>query len=272
MLITGANTGIGRMAALSLAARGAELILAGRSEEKTRPVLEEIRAAGGKAQFLALDLGDLASVRAAAEQVLQAARPLHVLIDNAGLAGLRGVTKDGFEIAFGTNHLGHYLLTVLLAPLLKSAAPSRVVVVASKAHYRAPGIDFAALRGPTRSGTGVPEYGVSKLANVLFTRELARRLGPAGVHAYALHPGVVASDVWRHVPWGLRSLVKLFMISPEEGSKTTVYCATAPEVAQDNGLYYDSCRSYRASKVALDDTLARALWEKSAELTGADLA
>lgn len=270
ILITGANTGIGRVTAEQLARRGARMFLAGRSADKTRPVLDAIRAAGGAAEYLALDLGDLASVARCAREFLARGEPLHVLINNAGLAGTRGVTKDGFEVTFGTNHLGPFLLTVLLLPRLREAAPgARIVNVASAAHYKAPGIDFDAVRRRTKSVTGVSEYNVSKLANVLFTRELAAGRAGAGVHSYALHPGVIASDVWRAVPWPVRPLMKRFMKTVEEGAQTTLYCASSPEVADHDGRYYDDCRERQPSRVAQDAALARALWDKSEQWTAA---
>ncbi len=271
LVITGANTGIGQATAEILAARGARVVLACRSEDKTRPVIDNLRARGGDAEFLSLDLASLASVRSAAEALLAAGRPIDVLINNAGLAGLRGVTKDGFELTFGTNHLGHFLFTVLLAPLLCAAPGARIVNVSSTSHYQAKGIDFDALRAPTPSVTALPEYAVSKLANVLFTAELARRLGPRGVHSYALHPGVVASDAWRQIPWPFRSIIKLFMITNEQGAATSVHCATSPEVKDHDGRYYDDCREKKPSRLARDPDLARALWEKSVEWTGSDL-
>jgi retinol dehydrogenase 12 len=266
-IVTGSNTGIGRATAEDLARRGAFVFLANRSEEKTRPVLGAIKAAGGKAEFLALDLADLESVRAAAQALLARGLPLHLLINNAGLAGARGTTKNGFELAFGTNHVGHYLFTRLLLPTLEKTKGARVVNVSSKAHYDAKkGIDWEAIRRPTASLTGLDEYSVSKLANVLFTKELARR-APA-VRAYSLHPGVIASDAWRSVPWGIRHLMKAFMKSNEEGARTTLYCATSPELGAQTGRYYDACKERRPSKLADDEALARALWEKSAEWTG----
>ena len=272
IVITGANTGIGRSTALRLAERGATLVLACRSEDKTRPVLEEVRALGaGDAQFVALNLGDLDSVRACAARIDAMGRPIDVLLNNAGVAGARGATKQGFELAFGTNHVGHFLLTMLLVPKIRAAKGARIVNVASRAHYDAKGIDFDAVRRTTKSVTGLPEYAVSKLANVLFTRQLAKRLGPTGVHSYALHPGVVASDAWRRVPWPIRPLMKLGMISNDEGAKTSLYCATSPEVASQDGRYYDSCREKKPSDLALDDSLAERLWDKSVEFTGASL-
>ena len=266
--VTGANTGIGKVTAKELARRGGDVVLASRSEEKTRPVVDEIVAAGGKAEFSALDLADLSSIRSAAERELGNDRPLHVLINNAGLAGLRGTTKDGFELTVGTNHLGHFLLTNLLLPKLRKNTPARIVNVASKAHYDAKPIDFSLFRGETKNYTGLPEYATSKLCNVLFTKELAKDKAGDGVKAYSLHPGVVASDAWRQIPWPFRSIMKMFMISEEEGAKTTLYCATSPEVEDQNGLYFDSCAVRKPSKLAEDPELAKTLWEKSEEMVG----
>ncbi|MEW6432012.1 MAG: SDR family oxidoreductase [Myxococcota bacterium] len=269
VLITGANTGIGRATAHALAAAGARVFFAGRSEEKTRPVVHTIARATGNQDlhFLALDLEDLDSVKRAAETFLARNEPLHVLINNAGLARATGVTKQGFERTFGVNHLGHFLLTLLLKPALEAGAPARVVVVASRAHERFHGtLDFSVLRQPTRHYTGWPEYQVSKLANVLFAKELARRWDAAKVHSYSLHPGVIASDIWRSVPWPLRPLVRSFMRTPEEGARASVHCASAPEVADHNGRYYDEDgRERRNSPQADDPALARTLWEKSVE-------
>jgi NAD(P)-dependent dehydrogenase (short-subunit alcohol dehydrogenase family) len=276
IVITGANSGIGRVTAEALAARGATLVLAGRSRERTQPVLDALAAARGDARFVSLDLSDLASVRACAAEIVAMDRPIDVLVNNAGLAGVRGVTRDGFEVAFGTNYLGPFVLTLRLWPKLRAAgarngANARVVNVASVAHKDVRALDFDALRKATRSLTGVPEYGVSKLANVLFSYELARRTAGSRVHTYALHPGVVATDVWRKVPWPIRPLMKLGMISDEEGARTSIYCAVSPEVADDNGRYYDKCRAREPARLGKDAELARRLWEKSVELTGEDL-
>ena len=270
-VITGANTGIGKITARELAKRGAHVILACRSREKTEAAIAEIKRDTGndKVEFIALDLADLASVRRCAEELLARKMPIHGLINNAGLAGQRGTTKDGFEIQFGTNHLGHYLLTRLLLDRIKSSGPARIVNVASASHYGAKAIDWAALREPTKSTTAMREYGVSKLSNVLFTKELARRLEGTGVTTYALHPGVVATDVWRRVPGPVRWVMKKFMITPEEGAQTTVRCATAPELAAETGKYYDrDGKETRPSRLADDVELAAQLWSKSAEWTG----
>jgi retinol dehydrogenase-12 len=260
-LITGANTGIGRITALALAKAGMHVVLAGRSQERTANVQAEIQSAGGASSFIALDLGDLESVRACAQTFVNTGRPLHLLVNNAGLAGQRGMTKQGFELAFGTNHLGHFLLTRLLLPALQSSAPSRIVNVSSASHYKAKGIDFSALQRATRSPTGLPEYEVSKLANVLFTKELSRGRAGAGITSVALHPGVVASDVWRGVPWPLRGLIKLFMLSNEEGAQTSIHCALS-EALEDGG-YYDKQRPRKPSARALDAALATQLWKHS---------
>jgi retinol dehydrogenase-12 len=269
ILITGANTGIGRATALLLAQRGATLYLAGRSEERHREVLDSVRALGAEATYLPLDLGDLSSVRACAARFLSLDVPLHVLINNAGLAGSRGLTKDGFERTFGVNHLGHFLLTELLLQRLRDSAPSRIVNVSSKAHYGARGIEWAALRRPTRTALGFFEYEVSKLCNVLHAKDLARRLDGSGVTTYSLHPGVVASDVWRHVPWGVRHLIRLFMQSNEQGAATLLHCAIGEQAAQQTGLYYDASEPAASSALSLDVALANLLRDKSLEWVGA---
>ncbi len=271
ILITGANSGIGRVTALELGKRGAKLYLAGRTEERMRPVLDELRAAGAPdAVFLPLDLGDLASVRECAKRFLATGDPLHVLIANAGLAGQRGQTKDGFERAFGVNHLGHFLLVELLLDRLKESAPSRIVIVASRAHKRVKRLDFDALTHPTRTFSGFPEYGVSKLCNILHAKELARRLEGTGVTTYALHPGVIASNVWRRVPWPIRPLMMRGMKTVEEGATASIRCATAPELAGESGRYYgEDGYEIEPTKLAQDEALAKELWRRSVEWSGA---
>jgi retinol dehydrogenase-12 len=264
-LVTGANTGIGRAITTALAARGATVVLACRSADKGGTALAQIAAATGAGERLSLvtlDLGNLDSVRAGAQAFLATGRPLHVLINNAGLAGRRGMTASGFELAFGTNHVGPFLLTTLLADRLRESAPARVVNVASDAHYRAEGIDWQAIAAPTRTRTAFAEYGVSKLANVLHAQELGRRLDGSGVTAYSLHPGVIASDVWRSVPWPIRPLIKLRMGSTQDGARTPIHCATAPAVAAETGLYYEDARPKPPGR-AVTPQLAAELWERS---------
>ncbi|MBL4634619.1 MAG: SDR family oxidoreductase [Kofleriaceae bacterium] len=265
-IVTGANTGIGRVTAMELARQGAHVFLACRNEAKAQLVVEEIiRETGSLVEFLPLDLGDLQSVRACVKEFESHNLPLHILVNNAGIAGSRGVTTDGFELTFGVNHLGPFLLTNLLLDTLKASAPARIVNVSSRSHYQAKTIDFDAQRQSTASYTGLPEYESSKLANVLFSSELANRLKSTGVTTYAVHPGVVASDIWHRVPWGFRSLVKLFMISVEDGAKTSIDCALSPSRADETGLYYDACKTKRPSKASQDTALAAQLWARSEE-------
>ncbi len=263
VLVTGANTGIGLATARSLAARGARVHVACRSAQKGKAAVADIIAGTGNqdVSFLQLDLADLASVRAGAQAFLATGEPLHVLINNAGIGGQRGLTKDGFELIFGVNHLGHFAFTMALLDCL-TASKARIVNVASDAHYQARGIDFGLLRRRTRAITGLPEYAVSKLCNVLFTQELARRLAGTGVTAYALHPGVVASDIWRRVPWPVRPLITRRMLTVEQGAETSLYCATSPEVAGESGQYYDQCKVREPSPVATQE-LGERLWAKS---------
>lgn len=263
-LVTGGNTGIGLATASNLAARGGRVTITSRSAAKGQVAVAGITAATGSASvsWLQLDLADLASVRQSAQEFLDRGEPLHVLINNAGLAGQRGLTADGFELAFGVNHLGTFALTTALLDHLAASSPARVVTVSSDAHYAASGIDFAAVRRRTRSVTGLPEYQVSKLANVLFSQELARRLAGTGVTSCALHPGVVASDIWHRIPWPVRRLVTRRMLTTDEGARTSLHCATSPETANESGLFYDKCQPRPASPVATPE-LGQALWERS---------
>ena len=263
-LVTGGNTGIGRATAAGLAGRGGRVWIAARSRAKGEAAVAEIKASTGNGSvfFLPLDLADLDSVRACSAAFLALGEPLHVLVNNAGVAGRRGLTKQGFELMFGVNHLGHFALTNALLGRLTGSAPARVVTVSSDAHYSAQGIDFEALRRPARGLTGLPEYAVSKLCNVLFTQELARRVAGTGVTTYALHPGVVASDIWRRVPWPVRPIVTRRMLSTTDGAQTSLYCATSPDVAQDSGLFYDKCAERPPSGVATPE-LAAELWKRS---------
>jgi retinol dehydrogenase-12 len=262
-LVTGGNTGIGLATARALAARGGRVHIACRSPAKGAAAVAAITAATGSEQvrFLALDLANLDSVRASAATFLALGEPLHVLINNAGVAGRRGLTKDGFELIFGVNHLGHFAFTAALLDCLISSQ-ARIVNVSSDAHFQAPGIDFDRLRRPARTIAAIGEYAVSKLCNVLFTQELARRLSGTAVTTYALHPSVVASDIWRRVPWPVRPLLTRRMLTIDQGAQTSLYCATATELAQVSGRYYEDCAEREPSPVATPELAAR-LWQHS---------
>ncbi|HEU5418914.1 MAG TPA: SDR family oxidoreductase [Streptosporangiaceae bacterium] len=268
-LVTGGNTGIGLATATELARRGGRVYVACRSEAKGSHAVASIVAATGNphVSYLPLDLADLSSVRACAKEFLATGQPLHALINNAGVAGRHELTADGFELAFGVNHLGHFVLTRALLGRLAECAPARVVTVSSDAHYKAKGIDFTALRRPDRSITAMRSYAVSKLCNLLFSQELARRLDGRGVTTYALHPGMVGSDMWRRVPAPFRSLITARMLTPEQGAQTSLYCATSAELAGQTGLFYDKCAERKPSAVATAD-LGRILWERSEAWAG----
>jgi NAD(P)-dependent dehydrogenase (short-subunit alcohol dehydrogenase family) len=269
-LVTGANTGIGLATAQALAGRGGRVYVASRSPEKGEAAVAGIRAATGSEAvwFLPLDLADLDSVRACATGFLARGEPLHVLVNNAGVVRTRGLTKQGFELMFGVNHLGHFVLTNALLGCLEASAPARVVTVSSDSHYAARGIDWDALRRPERGVTGLHGYAVSKLCNVLFSSELARRTVGTGVTTYALHPGMVASDIWRRVPWPVRPLILRRMLTVEQGAETSLYCAASPDVASDSGLFYDKCAVREPSAVATP-ALAADLWKRSEDWAGA---
>jgi NAD(P)-dependent dehydrogenase (short-subunit alcohol dehydrogenase family) len=260
-LVTGANSGIGRATAIGLAGEGVHVIVASRSAERAQPVLDEIAAFGGSAEYLELDLSSMTSVRTASQSFADTRRNLDILVNNAGIGvNRRGLTEDGFEVHFGINHLGHFLLTRELFPNLGSG--SRVVALASAMHFRADGIDFARVRHPT-AFIGLAEYATSKLANVLFTRELARRR--PGIRAYAVHPGLVRT---RLIPGPIRVLSAPSMVSPEQGADTVLWCATSEDVASESGQYYQRRTRLPPSAQAQDDDLARELWERSEEWCG----
>lgn len=255
-LITGPSSGIGRATALELARRGFHVVAAGRSRARTAPVIEHIVSGGGSAEFLELDLASLGSARDAGRSFAGSGRSLDILVNNAGVGGARGVTADGFEIHFGVNHLGHHMLTRCLEPALAPGA--RLVQVTSAAHFSAEGIDFRRVRRSTRSVLGWKEYAVSKLANVLFVGELARRR--PRLRTYAVHPGLTDTAIFPKV---VKPFLRGRLLSPEQGAETVVWCATAPEIASDSGRYYRLLESRPPSDAALDDALAGELWERS---------
>jgi retinol dehydrogenase-12 len=263
ILITGASSGVGLVSANVLASRGAHVVLAVRNESKAEPVKQAIEQAGGTAETLRIDTASLGSVRDAANRYLDSGKKLDVLMNNAGQAGARGLTKDGFELTFATNHLGHFLLTEKLLPRLTAAPHGRVVNVSSRAHYDVASLDFDLLQRSTAAITGLPEYAVSKLCNVLHAKQLAKNLAGTRITTYSLHPGVVASDAWRQIPRPIAWVMKRFMITAEDGAKTQIHCAASTEAGRETGLYYDRERPREPSRLAQDPALARELWDRS---------
>jgi dehydrogenase/reductase SDR family protein 13 len=264
--ITGANSGIGRALVEALADRGGNVVLASRSEERTRPVLDAIRRRQPAidAQFLLLDVSDLASVQRAAGEFLAGGRRIDVLVNNAGIAGTRALSKDGFDLTYATNHIGPFLLTNLLLPRLQQAPAGRIVNVASVAHMQVRQIDWTVLeRRTTAKRSAFADYAVTKLMNVLHAKELARRLVGTRLTTYSLHPGAVASNIWRAVPQPVQWIMKRFMLSNEEGARTPLHCATAPELRSTSGRYYDRCREVPPNPLANDEALARELWVRT---------
>jgi retinol dehydrogenase 12 len=265
-LVTGANSGIGRAMVEALAARGGRVVLAARSEERTRPVLDGIRARRPSAavEFLQVDVSDLASVRRAASAYLATGRPLDVLVNNAGVGGTHALSADGFDLTYATNHIGPFLLTSLLLPAIERAPQGRIVNVSSIGHMQVKRIDWTLLERRTEPRkSGFTDYAATKLMNILHAKELARRLTGTRVTTYALHPGGVKSNIWRALPGPVQWVIKLFLISNEEGAKTQLYCATAPELAGVTGRYYDKSREVRPNPLADDPVLARELWTRT---------
>jgi NAD(P)-dependent dehydrogenase (short-subunit alcohol dehydrogenase family) len=273
-LVTGATSGIGVETARGLARAGARVVVVGRDPARCDATVAAIRAESGPeaAEALVADLGRLADVRRLAGEFRARHDRLHVLVHNAGAMFLdHQATAEGLERTFALNHLAPFLLTDLLLEPLRQAAPARVVVVASEAHRMAD-LDLDDWPRPRRF-KGFPAYGRSKLANVLFARELARRLDGTGIIANSLHPGFVASRFFAHqggpLGWSMRRLAGLFAITPEEGARTSLHLATAPEVAGVSGRYFAKSREAAPSKHAQDDGASRRLWALSAALVGA---
>lgn len=274
-MITGASSGIGLATAVELARRGMKLFLVCRDRGRGETTRAKILAETGNrsVELMLADLSSQQSIRRLATDFLARSEPLHVLVNNAGILNLRrSVTVDGIEAVFAVNHLGYFLLTLLLLDRLRESAPARIVNVASGAHHGAT-IDFDDLGGERRYRP-MRIYGQSKLANVLFTFELARRLEGSGVTVNCLHPGVIATRLGSNNGPLARlapPILKLLFRSPEDGAATSVYLACSPEVEGTSGKYFVDCRTARSSKESCDATIARRLWEVSARLTGADL-
>ena len=264
-LITGANTGIGKEIALSLASKGIKVFIASRSYDRTLSVIQAIEKLYGahKCEWLSLDLGSIKSIDRCVDSFFEQNVSLDYLVNNAGFAGKRGSTKEGLELAFGVNYFGHYVLTRRLECALIRSKNARVVNVSSKVHSIVKKLDFASLRKPTKSLSGINEYAVSKLANILFTSELHRRYASLGVSSFAVHPGLVDTEIWRTLPFFLRPILKLKgMLTPEEGAKNVLQCAFI-EASTHSGKYFSKCKPSSPSTLATDQKLAIKLWEQS---------
>lgn len=271
VLITGSTGGIGKRAAAELAKAGAHVIIQGRDAAKAERVANELKEATGNAKidFLVADLSSMQAVRGLAAEVKQRYGKLDVLLNNAGaLQTKREVTADGYERTFATNHLAYFLLANLLLPELKKGHQPRIVNVSSEAHRSGP-LNFDDLMAE-KSFRGFLQYGRSKLANILFTRELARRVKDDGITVNCLHPGFVASEFLSK--GGIWSVIKpvayLFAIDEEQGAKCSIYLCSSPEVAGVTGKYFYKCREKRPRAFAEDDEAAKRLWEVSEKLTG----
>jgi NAD(P)-dependent dehydrogenase (short-subunit alcohol dehydrogenase family) len=276
VLITGANSGIGKETTRALAHQGATLVMACRNLAKAEPVRQAIQEESGNSQIevLSLDLASLASIREFAGQFSEKYQQLHVLLNNAGTFSMtRQETLDGFELTMGVNHLGTFLLTRLLLPLLQSTPESRIVNVSSNVHYQG-AIDLDDLQLERKKYRGMNAYANSKLANVCFTLDLAAQLQDTGVTVNALHPGFVATNIWQLWPeerWYHRLLIKIISrtaISAQEGALTSIYLATSDEVRGVTGQYFDKNRPRAVSPKCDDRQMRRALWQLSEELVG----
>ncbi|XP_055603257.1 retinol dehydrogenase 11-like isoform X2 [Uranotaenia lowii] len=273
VIITGANSGIGKETAIECAKRGAWVYMGCRDVNRMEKARQEILDASGSQNVFALelDLASFESIRKFVRTFLSMERRLHVLINNAGvMACPKDYTKDGFELHFGTNHLGHFLLTNLLLDILKKTAPSRIITVASLGHKwgRIDKDDINSEKDYDKWAA----YTQSKLCNVLFSRHLAKRLRGTGVHTYCVHPGTVDTELLRYFNKCLRIFLKplmwIFFKSPKSGAQTTLFCAMEPSIASHTGKYYSDCKLKEPEPHGKDDAMAEWLWNISEKLTG----
>ncbi len=270
VLVTGSNSGIGLEACVKLASMGANLVMVARDRAKGEAAAADVerRARAKRPSLMLCDLASQKSIRALADEFRKSHSRLHILVNNAGsVSENRELTEDGIERTLAVNHLGCFLLTNLLLDLLKESAPARVVNVASIAHKTGT-MDFDDL-GFEKGYLIMRAYSRSKLGNVLFTRELARRLQGKGVTVNCLHPGAVSTNIWSHAMWWAQpflSIAKLFMVTPEQGGDAIVFLATSPEVEGKTGGYYEKNKLVHPSRLAQDDALAVKLWEVSAKM------
>ena len=274
VLITGATSGIGLEAAVALARMGALPVIVGRDENRTIRAAAQIKERSGvDARSYLCDFSRQSSIRRLADQIRAECSRIDVLINNAGgVNKRRTITEDGIERTFATNHLGYFLLTALLIDLIKRSAPARIVTVASIAHRHRGKLDFDDLNFDRRRYWIMDAYGQSKVANVLFANELARRLADAGVTSNSLHPGRVATNIWSGAPIWSKPLIALLLrptfISAEAGGQTLVHLAASPELEGVTGKYFEDNVDVAPSTLAQDRATARTLWQISERLVG----
>ena len=272
-VVTGATAGIGREIALALANMGATVVIVARDTTRAARTAEEIsRAAHNPSvSWVLADFASLDSVRAGAAEIIRRHEMIHVLVNNAGVAKKhRTLSVDGIELTFAVNHLAPFLLTRELLPLLKAGAPSRIITVASAAEAHRP-IDFDDLQSEKKY-RGFTAYAKTKLMNVMFTYELSARLAGSGVTANCVHPGAVATDMLRQLPWWLYGLISPFLLTPEQGAATPVYLASSPEVEGVSGDYFVKGRAKPSSLPSYDADARKRLWELSEALIDSHLA
>ena len=269
-LVTGGTNGIGKSTAQALAGMGATVIIVGRDAQKTSKVVKEIRAASGnpRVRSMLADLSSQQEIRRLADEFKNSYAHLHVLINNAGAVFMkRQLSVDGIEMTFALNHLAYFLLTNLLLDTLKASAPARIINVSSGAHTSGK-IEFDNLQGKRVYSPRV--YEDSKLANILFTLELARRLEGTGVTANALHPGFTATGFAKNNGKAIAALVSIFAPlvarSPAKGAETSIYLASSSSVEGITGKYFHNSRELPAASQATDMVVARKLWDRSAEM------
>lgn len=283
-IVTGCNTGIGKETVLEFYKRGARVLMACRNLKKAAEAARDIKqqAEGmrhvGSLEIKELDLSSLDSVRKCANEILKTEPAIHLLVNNAGIMACpKSLSKDGYELQFATNHLGHFLFTLLLLPRIIKSAPARIVMVSSTAHQFGDGKmhfdDINLEKGYTPWGA----YGRSKLANILFALELGKRLEGTGVTTYSLHPGVIDTELGRHVQsshpwlsWIFTPILKPFFKTPLEGAQTTLYCALDEKCGNETGLYYKECAVSNPYPRAKNKEVAKELWEQSFSLVRLD--
>jgi NAD(P)-dependent dehydrogenase (short-subunit alcohol dehydrogenase family) len=270
-MVTGANSGIGIVTARELADRGATVVIVCRDRERGEAALTEIKARSGNnaVELMLCDLASQKSIREFAEEFKRTHDRLDVLVNNAGVyIRNRAVVEGNLETTFAVNHLAYFLLTNLLLDVITRGASARIVNVASGAHTYGR-IDFDNLQGE-KNYNGVRAYANSKLANILFTYELARRLSSTRVTANCLHPGAVATGIFRALPKFVEAIIKLVTLSPEKGAETSIYLASSPDVDGVTGKYFIKKTETRSSPESYNEDTARKLWTVSAQLTGLD--